>query len=250
VAITYRPRLLTAAISFANCSVDRIVPPFQSEPGKKLDVGVEGFFEWAVEEPALRGPKLEVHGMKLTDNLLAYNERKLFTLNTGHCIAAYLGWLKGHPTISASIRDEQIRTVVRGALDESGAALIKKHGFTEQEHKAYLDKIEDRFKNPEVKDEVARVGRQPLRKLGRHDRLLGPTYLAKEYDVPVNYLLVGIAAAFHYEDDSDEQAKQLQGDIKGKGIEKVVADVTGFAEDTEEHKKIVDHYHELKRTRA
>ncbi|EIN08339.1 mannitol-1-phosphate 5-dehydrogenase [Punctularia strigosozonata HHB-11173 SS5] len=237
-------------VGFANCSVDRIVPPFEGKPGNKLDVGVEGFFEWVVEEPALRGPKLNVKGMHLTNNLIAYNERKLFTLNTGHCITAYLGWLKGLPTIDSSIRDDEIRKVVRGALDESGAALIKKHGFSEQEHKEYLDKIEERFKNPEVKDDVVRVGRQPLRKLGRNDRLLGPTYLAKEYGVEVNWLPVGIAAAFHYENDTDEQAKQLQAEIKAKGIENVVADITGFHHDTDDHKKIVNHYHELKKLRA
>jgi hypothetical protein len=32
-------------------------------------------------------------GMELTDNLMAFVERKLFTLNTGHAITAYLGKL-------------------------------------------------------------------------------------------------------------------------------------------------------------
>ncbi len=53
-------------------------------------------------------------GDGLTDNLMAFVERKLFTLNTGHAITAYLGKLAGHQTIRDAILDESIRAVVKG----------------------------------------------------------------------------------------------------------------------------------------
>lgn len=43
-------------VGFANCSVDRIVPPYEGE--NILDVGVESFYEWIVEEPSSRGKHL------------------------------------------------------------------------------------------------------------------------------------------------------------------------------------------------
>ena len=67
--------------------------------------------------------------MNLADNLMAYIERKLFTLNTGHCIAAYLGYYKGYKTIDESIKDEEIFTIVKKAMQQSGMALVKKYGF-------------------------------------------------------------------------------------------------------------------------
>lgn len=227
-------------VGFANCSVDRIVPPYQGD--NLLDVGVESFYEWIVEEPSLKGEVPQIPGMKLTDNLLAYVQRKLFTLNTGHAITAYLGYLAGMETIEEAISNDSIRSIVRQAMEESGEALIKKHGFDREEHYKYIDKIEKRFKNPYIRDEVIRVGREPLRKLGPADRLVGPANIAIEYGLGHEALLKGIAAAFHYNNPQDPQSKDLQAQIAEKGIESVVASVTGFAEGSEDHRIICEEY--------
>ena len=110
--------------------------------------------------------------MTLVDDLMAYIERKLFTLNTGHCITSYLGKLRGFPTIDAAIADEEIYDIVSKAMKESGDGLIKKHGFDPEKHAAYIKKIIGRFKNPYLQDDVSRVGREPLRKLSPTDRLI------------------------------------------------------------------------------
>ncbi len=231
-------------VGFANCSVDRIVPPFQGD--NLLDVGVEAFHEWIVEEPKLKGGTPQIDGMKLTDNLVAYVQRKLFTLNTGHAITAYLGFLKGIETIDQSIQDESVRAIVRPAMEESGAALVKKHGFDADEHAKYIDKIETRFKNPYIRDEVIRVGREPLRKLGPADRLIGPANMAAELGLGRDHLLQGAAAAFHYDNANDPQSAELQGRIQTEGVGPVVSDVTGFAKDSEDYNKVMAAYEELK----
>lgn len=231
-------------VGFANCSVDRIVPPFQGD--SILDVGVEAFHEWIVEEPKLKGGTPDIDGMKLTDNLVAYVQRKLFTLNTGHAITAYIGFLKGLETIDQSIQDESVRAIVRPAMEESGAALVQKHGFDADEHAKYIDKIETRFKNPYIRDEVIRVGREPLRKLGQADRLVGPVKMATEFDLGRDHLLKGIAAAFHYDNTADPQSAELQGRIQAEGFGAVVSDVTGFAKDSDDYNKVITAYEELK----
>ncbi|KAJ7314385.1 mannitol-1-phosphate 5-dehydrogenase [Mycena albidolilacea] len=250
-----------AHVGFANCSVDRIVPPFSPEDhdgaDSVLDVGVEEFFEWVVEGPSLKGDAnggkggaldVPIQGMTLTDNLAAYNERKLFTLNAGHAIAAYLGHLKGLRTVDASISDEEIAAVVRGALaDEAGKALCQRHHFNEEEHKAYIEKIIGRFQNAAVKDDVVRVGRQPLRKLGREDRLVGPARMCAEAGIPVKHLATGIAAALWYENEEDEQSVEMRKAIADKGLEKYVVELTGFEEGSDVHKQILKSYAELKR---
>lgn len=219
-------------IGFPNCAVDRIVPPFDASKAENcLSVGVEKFFEWIVEEPAIKGPKPEIPGMKFTDNLIAYVQRKLFTLNCGHATAAYLGFLKGFPTVDKALEDPWIEEIVHGAMGESGAALCKKHGFNLEEHELYIQKIMQRFRNPYIKDDVARVGRDPLRKLGPEDRLVGPTLMCKGFDLPHHNLLKGISAALCYSNREDPQCKQLEEKIREKGMFETVKEVTTFGEE-------------------
>ncbi|KAJ7742841.1 mannitol-1-phosphate 5-dehydrogenase [Mycena metata] len=243
-------------VGFADCSVDRIVPPFNPDErgaDSELDVGVEEFFEWVVEGPALKGERdgkldVPIKGMTLTDNLAAYNERKLFTLNAGHAITAYLGHLKGLRTVDQSIADAEIAAVVRGALHgEAGKALCRKHKFEEKKHGEYIEKIIARFENAAVKDDVVRVGRQPLRKLGRGDRLVGPARMCVEYGIEVRHLPRGIAAALLYHNEEDEQSVEMRTAIEEKGLEQYVVELTGFEEGSDVHKEILKAYAELDR---
>ena len=126
-------------VGFPNCSVDRIVPPVKSE--NILDVVVENYYEWNVEEAKIKGEVPQIEGMNLVGDLIAYVERKLFTLNTGHAITAYLGSLAEYKTVDESIKDEKIATIVKAAMQESGQGLVKKHGLDLEAHYKYIDKM-------------------------------------------------------------------------------------------------------------
>lgn len=218
-----------AYIGFADCAVDRIVPPVTSE--NPLDVVVERYFEWDVERGGFVGEPPAIAGMTLVDSLPAYVERKLFTLNTGHAIAAYLGLLRGHRTIADAIADRDVCKIVQQAMQESGEALIRKYSFEPQLHQAYIQKILTRFTNPHLHDDVTRVGREPLRKLSAGDRLIKPMLTAHEYGLPVKHLIVGIAAALCCENGGDAQSVELQRRIEADGVRQTVTAVTGI-EDT------------------
>lgn len=214
-------------VGFPDCAVDRIVPPVKSE--NFIDVVVESYFEWDVERSGFRGEIPEIPGMSLVDDLMAYIERKLFTLNTGHCITAYLGKLRGLPTIDKAIADPDVFATVYAAMQESGAGLIKKHGFDAEKHAAYIDKIIGRFKNPYLQDDVTRVGREPLRKLSPSDRLIKPLTTAAGYGLPVGHLITGVGAALRYDNPEDKQSVELQAKIAEKGVRAAAAEVTGLA---------------------
>lgn len=231
-------------VGFPNCSVDRIVPPVQSE--NILDVVVERFYEWNVEENAFKGSIPQIEGMNLADNLMAYIERKLFTLNTGHAITAYFGYLKGYSTIDESIKDEVIYDFVKKAMTESGQGLIAKYNFDEEVHLKYIDKIIGRFKNPYLKDDVARVGREPLRKLNENDRLIKPLITARGFNIETDSLLLGVGAALHYDNKEDAQSRELQSLIKEKGIRESIAEISKISEDTDVLDKIEKYYDEVK----
>lgn len=217
-------------VAFPDCSVDRIVPPIKSE--NPIDVVVEKFYEWNVERASIKG-ELKMEGMNLADNLIAYIERKLFTLNTGHAITAYLGKLKGLSTIADSIADEEIYTIVKAAMQESGEGLVAKYGFDHDAHFAYIDKIIGRFRNPHLQDDVTRVGREPLRKLSANDRLIKPTMTAVEHGFATPNLVLGIGAALHYNNPEDPQSVQLQQAIAEVGVAKAFEQFSGVSADSE-----------------
>lgn len=231
-------------VGFPNCSVDRIVPPVKSE--NILDVVVENFYEWNVEEKAFKGEIPKIDGMNLADNLMAYIERKLFTLNTGHAITAYFGYLKGYNTVDESIKDEVIHDLVKKAMIESGQGLIAKYNFDKEEHFKYIDKIIERFKNPYLKDDVARVGREPLRKLNENDRLIKPLMTAKSFNLDIDNLLLGVGAALNYNNEEDSQSVELQNLISEKGVKESLAHVANLAEEQEILSRIEKYYNEVK----
>ena len=216
-------------VGFPDCAVDRIVPPVKSE--NFIDVVVEEYYEWDVERASFKGEIPEIKGMTLVDDLMAYIERKLFTLNTGHCITAYLGNYKGFKTIDESIADEEIFKTVKKAMQQSGMALVNKYGFDKDAHFKYIDKILNRFKNPYLVDDTARVGREPLRKLSATDRLTKPTMTALEYGLPVDALLAGMAAALKYDNAEDPQSVELQDKIKANGVKAALKEVSGITDE-------------------
>lgn len=234
-------------IGFVDSAVDRIVPPAEAGESDPLSVTVETFSEWIVDKTQFVGEIPTIAGMELTDNLMAFVERKLFTLNTGHLITAYLGVLAGHNTIKDSIEDNAIRQEVVAAMRESGAVLINRYGFEADKHEAYIQKIIGRFENPYLVDEVDRVGRQPIRKLSPEDRLIKPLNGTLEYHLPNDHLIKGIAAAFLYVNQDDPQAVELQAMLAEQGFQKTLAYYSQLDENSESVKKAYEVYLSLKK---
>jgi len=218
-------------VGFPDCAVDRIVPPIKNDENRPLDVAVENYYEWSVERVGFKGKVPEIPAMHIVDNLMAYLERKLFTLNTGHCVAAYLGMIKGYETIGQAITDKKIFDIVKGAMIESGNGLIAKHNFKPEEHWAYLDTSLARYQNPYLRDELVRVGREPYRKLSVTDRLVGPMINAQNYGFTVDNLIKGIAAGLHYCYESDSQSQEMQQKIIDKGVLETAKELTGIEDD-------------------
>lgn len=236
---------LEQLVGFVDSAVDRIVPPAAANDTDPLEVTVESFSEWIVDKNQFCGDIPAVAGMELTDNLMAFVERKLFTLNTGHCITAYLGALAGYATIREAIADPQIIEQVRRAMQQSGEVLVRRYGFDRQLHHAYIEKILTRFANPHLVDEIDRVARQPLRKLGAQDRLFKPLCGTLEYGLPNDALIVGIAAALRYQNPADPQALELQDWLRQDGVAVALNKANGLALAPELVQQIAEKYAEL-----
>ncbi|HZG86449.1 mannitol-1-phosphate 5-dehydrogenase [Paenibacillus sp.] len=214
-------------VAFPNAAVDRIVPLQKHDD--PLRVTVEPFAEWVVDRSAmLPGGPLDIEGVHYVDELQPYIERKLFTVNTGHCCAAYHGYLLGHDTIQAAMADERVKSEVVAILEETGAMLVAKYGFDEEEHRRYRETILERFANPYLTDEVARVGRSPIRKLSPNDRLVRPATLAHELGIAVPHLAAAMGAALRFDAADDPEAAELQQALQDLGVHGALEKYTGL----------------------
>jgi mannitol-1-phosphate/altronate dehydrogenase len=135
-------------------------------------------------------------------DLLPFEEAKLYGHNAIHALIGFLAAHRGLTTMSDAAAHPDIMATARAAfLDESGAALIRRHGalgdplFTPAGYAAYADDLLARMVRPTLNDLIARVTRDQVRKLGYDDRFFGTMRLALQYSIRPAHLARGAAAA-------------------------------------------------------
>ncbi|KAF1843390.1 mannitol-1-phosphate 5-dehydrogenase [Cucurbitaria berberidis CBS 394.84] len=214
---------------FANSAIDRIVP--QQEPNAGLNVKIEKFFEWCVEEPpfANGGNKPAIKGVHYVSDLEPYIERKLFTVNTSHATAAYYGHQNKLTYVHEVLKDKKLHDIVRDTVQETAHLIVNKHGVTVQEQNDYVDQIIERISNHILKDNVERVGRAPLRKLSRKERFIGPAAQLAENGEKIDSLLGAIDQAYRFQNvEGDDESFELAKILKENSAEDVVVKVNGI----------------------
>ena len=170
-------------------------------PGINRAFLVEQFNRILVSKTTIANFKPGIEVFIEKQNLLPFEEAKLYGHNAIHALLAYIGAVKGYSKMTELKDDKSIMQIAREAfLNESGRALIKKYSylgdelFTEAGYQNYTDDLLERMTNPYLTDTVARAGRDPLRKLGINDRIFGTMALALEYGIePANMALGAIA---------------------------------------------------------
>jgi mannitol-1-phosphate 5-dehydrogenase len=214
------------AAVFANCAIDRIVP--EQSPG--LDVTIESFAEWIVESGPFSGriapPAIE--GVSWVDDLAPFIDRKLFTVNTAHATAAYYGYARGISSVREALDDPEVFVEVLAVLAETKALLVAKYGLDPDEQQAYIEKNLQRISNPHLPDTTGRVGRNPLSKVSRHERLVGPAAQLAERGLPFAALVRTVRAALDFDIVDDVESRELQSLLRaGAGDELLTETLTG-----------------------
>jgi len=195
-------------------------------PGFGRAVLVEEFNRILISKINLSGYPRGIGVFIEKPDLLPFEEAKLYGHNAIHALIAYLADLKSYNTIADAGRDRSIMDIARRAfIDESGAALIRRHAglndrlFTPEGYTEYADDLLERMVNPNLNDLVSRVGRDHVRKLGYDDRLYGTMRLALKYDVVPSNLALGAAAGLlsmvNRHDSIDPLPAHLPGDTAG-----------------------------------
>lgn len=147
---------------------------------------------------------------------------KLFIHNAPHAIVAYLGWLKGYTYIHEAMADPDIEEVVNGSICEITDGVIAAGYATKDFANMYKEKELKRFKNKFLFDTILRVAREPLRKLGKDNRIILGLRIALFNGVLPKYTSIGAKAALAYDNSNDKEAVYMQNMVNSIGAIEVL----------------------------
>ena len=231
-------------VQYGNSAVDCIIPT-QSNQNLR-DVTVESTYEFILEKKNLTGPFLQIQGIEYVDKIDLYVERKLFTVNTGHAAIAYLGYTKHYQTVYEAMQDEDVYFLLKSVLRETARVLVHKYNLDPEEHNQYINKTIQRFKNPLLSDDIERIIRNPLRKIGVRDRIVQPSKLYVEYfhETPT-YLAALYALVLACDNQRDQEVQNMQHIMHATGIEEFIDQVSSISKNSKLSKEIVNNYHNL-----
>ena len=142
-----------------------------------------------------------IAALEPVEDLEPFAAAKLLGHNATHALAAYLARLLGLRLIADLGGVPGAIPFLRAAfIDESGAGLMRRHRgagalFTPAGFTDFADDLLERMTNPLLADTVDRAARDPRRKAGWDDRLVGVLRLGLATGVPTPSYAMGTAAA-------------------------------------------------------
>ncbi len=157
---------MESEVCFPNAMVDRITPVttaadieyLENEMGLRDEwpVTCEPFTQWVIEDNFSNGrPAWEKVGAQFVPDVTPYEKMKLRLLNAGHSVLGILGSIQGYETIDECVSDDLFAMYLRKFMDaEATPVLDAVEGI---DLNAYKDTLIERFKNPNIKDKLARI---------------------------------------------------------------------------------------------
>ena len=188
-------RVVTDPVEIAELKLKTIAP------GIERAFLVEQFNKIMVSRTQIAGFKPGIKVFLEKDDLLPFEEAKLYGHNAIHSLIGFIGAVKGARSMTKLKDDKVVMQIGREAfLNESGAALIKKYAylgdelFTEAGFKDFAEDLLVRMTNPYLGDTIARVTRDVVRKLELDGRIFGTMQLALEHGIEPKKMALGAIA--------------------------------------------------------
>lgn len=159
-------------VAFGTTMVDRITPATTDEHRAAVlgatgvvdasPVPTEPFSEWVVAGRFPQGrPAWEAAGAKVVDDVVPFEERKLWLLNGSHSLLAYAATIRGHETVGDAIADPVSRAWVEEWWDEAARHL----SLPDAEVAAYRAALLARFENPRIRHALAQIAADGSQKI-------------------------------------------------------------------------------------
>ena len=169
-------------------------------------------------------------GLKAKPDFDLVLRQKLYIHNATHACLAYAGLAKGLVSVPDCMEDSELVERMRAVGSEVSAALAAAHGSEdnpaadiEAECLAMVDDLCHRYQNRPLGDPLARVARDPVRKLSADDRLIGAARLCEQQGIKAQALAQHILLACTYAISDDEPQADLWARITRRRLKPQLA---------------------------
>lgn len=191
-----------------------------------LCVSVSDNTHWPVDRDAFRGQPPEGIEMDLQDNFAARLCYKVWAGNMTHCGQAFYGRMYGYTYAYEAALNPYIFKNNALAKREASFGICTEYHAPQELLDSSMNSKPKRFDpaavNTEEKDTLNRIGADPIRKLRRNDRFIGPAILAMKHGRLPYFLARGAAAGFYFTNPDDAAAVEIQAFVREHGIEAAV----------------------------
>lgn len=188
---------------------------------------------------------------KLEHNLSAAMAIKIWSGNVVQCTMAFVALHKNMTGSYEASMDLDASRIAYYAADEAYQGVAAEYGLSPRtdEQKEYPVTV---FRNEKFSDSLYRIAREPIRKLGKNDRFIGPALCALKHGILPYYICLGAAYGFFYVNNDEPEAVELQKYVEQNGIENAILKYTDLdlenANEKIVYELILGHYRNIANT--
>lgn len=188
----------------------------------ELDISSEDYPYLQCNAELLNGYVPPVKSVKPIEKFGNFLTRKLFTYNAASCIIAYLGWLKNYTVYSDAANDSEILALLDKNYAVTNKVLCAEFGYDKEDQEEFALLSKKKFCDKSIIDTVARNAREPQRKLGNTERIIGPMLLIDKYNEDTSILAMTAAAMLLYKNDEETAWQEItQNNTPGEILESI-----------------------------
>lgn len=193
-----------------------------------LIVNVQNYWHLPVDAARVKGSLPDIKYMEHLTGFAGFLERKFYTYNAANGTTSFVGALLGYKVLAEAAHDERILKILDGVYQETGKALSMKHGISLEEQMAFAKTSLNKLQDYTIVDSIERNARDPQRKLGKDDRLVGSARMVLSCGIRPENLCTAIACAIYYRNPEDSSAVALEKVVKEEGIDAVLEKICGI----------------------
>ena len=197
----------------------------EEKPG--LDISSENYPYLPYDLDRLSGGDPDVTGIRPVKGFGNFLTRKIFTYNAASAVIAYLGYIRGYTDYGQAGNDREILTLLDRNYEVTNRALCEEFGYEPADQADFARLSREKFTSTVIRDTVARNAREPQRKLGANERIIGPMKLIRQHGGNPEVLMMTAAAALLYDGEGETAWREIR---KEKSPEQILKEISGLTE--------------------